>query len=87
LLAVGGLEDETATGLVFDVKGKFDFFVFQWQLQAREFGGDGGTDLSLDLLLQLLARGCFERGHAGISGMGDEPTFGLGLDSVGEVRD
>src|SRR6185437_13597504 len=47
--------------------------------QARENGG-------LDLLLQFLARGCFDRGDAGIAGASNESATRFGLDPVNVLR-
>ena len=53
----------------------------------RKFLGQGGADIGLNLLLQLLSCGSLERWQAGIVGVGDESALRIGLDAVGKRAD
>jgi hypothetical protein len=84
---VGGMDSETASRLALDVKGVFDSLIVERELQTRKFRGEAGGNVFLDLSLQFLACGRLERLDFRIARVGDESTFGFGLDAIGELRD
>src|SRR6185437_6879235 len=87
-----GMNAESAARLGFNVEGELGPLISgrkisRGKIQSGKFPGHGGTDAGLNLFLQLLARGGFERREAGIAGMGDESALRLGLDAVSERAD
>jgi hypothetical protein len=84
---IRGMDGEAASGLGLDMEGEFELLIFERELQAREFRRKAGGDVCLDLSLQFLARWGLERRDCGIGSVSDESAFGLGLDSIGEMRD
>jgi hypothetical protein len=82
---VGRMDGEAASGTALNVESEFKFLILDRELQAGEFGSQAGSDVCLDLLLQFLARGGFERRDCRVAGVGDESTSRLGLDPVDEL--
>ena len=78
---------EATSGFELDVKGAFELPIFQRQLQTGKLRGQGTGNVRLNFSLQFLPRRCFEWQHRRIGGIGDEATSGLGLNTIGEMRD
>src|ERR1700704_5144724 len=85
-IRVGGMDSEAASRLALDVKGVLESLIVERELQTRKFRGEAGGNVFLNLPLQFLACRRLERRDFRIARVGDESTFGFGLDAIGELR-
>ena len=83
---VGRMDVEAAVGLFLDVKGELYLARASRKLQARKIDTETGKNCGLDLLLQLVPCGTFDRRNIGVRRARDESTFRLGLDPVHILR-
>ena len=81
-LRVAVVNDESATGLGFDMIVQSDVVALERGSERGELLYQAGADDGLNFLLDLVASGAFNRRHAGIFAGGDETAAGSGLNAI-----